>query len=184
MTFTNDEVRALRFLKQEFLAKGGRPKTMHDPVTKNGAVMDHLGLDEPQFREMMALFECRGIAKTVGSEDRRGHLHISPGIVGLVRQLDESACRAPENVPLFDGSPCEEHEVPAEFRDGGQPNGPVLTTSYLANNPKWLVSGPYLSKRYPKESKRIKVGREYAYRYDEVLKLRDRKNDIDEQREQ
>jgi hypothetical protein len=61
------------------------------------------------------------------------------------------------------GSRLDERAVPAQFREGGKPEGVVLTAPYLADNPNWLLNGPYLTKHFGSEpdkelKHRIKVG--------------------------
>ncbi len=75
--------------------------------------------------------------------------------------------------------------VPAAFREGGDPQGPVLTAPYLAKSPNWFLNGPYLTKHSGpgKElTTYIKVGRAKAYLYVELLVVRDRKTANDDRR--
>jgi hypothetical protein len=74
----------------------------------------------------------------------------------------------------------EEKDVPPDYREGGKPDGAVLTAPYLAESTNWLLSGSYLTKHFGSEpdrelKNRIKVGSAYAYCYVELLVLRDRK---------
>jgi hypothetical protein len=67
-------------------------------------------------------------------------------------------------------------DVPAAFREGGKPDGPVLTVYYLRAHVDWGLSGPYLAKHYGRElTTHVKVGRKKAYLYTELLHLRRRK---------
>jgi hypothetical protein len=80
------------------------------------------------------------------------------------------------------GTRLRSEDVPAEFRDGGQAGGDILTTSYLTERINWLLDGPYLSKHHGtgKElTTYIKIGRQHAYLYSELLVLRDRKTTHD-----
>ncbi len=86
--------------------------------------------------------------------------------------------------------PCGEEEkyteenAPPEYREGGRPDGAVLTVSYLTreDNDKWAPLWPPGKKRAPnlftrayqegKLTDRIKVGRAYAYQYKDLCALR------------
>jgi hypothetical protein len=73
----------------------------------------------------------------------------------------------------------DEKDVPADFREEGEPGGAVLTAPYLKDSPNWYLSGSDLTENYGKGktlTRRIKVGRAYAYQRMELLDLRDRKN--------
>jgi hypothetical protein len=85
--FNELEQRLLRFLQEEFLQKGSRPRTMLDPATKHGDVMAKFGLDLPQYREIIARLEPRGLVRGIALGRSYGHLQISPQIVDLVREL-------------------------------------------------------------------------------------------------
>ena len=74
-----------------------------------------------------------------------------------------------------EGSKFTEQDAPAEFREGGKPNGKVLTSSYLAETLDWSILGSYLSRNYgPGKplTTHIKVGRTKAYLFKEVAALR------------
>jgi hypothetical protein len=81
------------------------------------------------------------------------------------------------------GARVDEAEVPAEFREGGKPDGDILTTSYLASSPDWLLLGPYLSKHSKPGGIlttwiKVKIGKQKvqrAYLFTEVLELKHRK---------
>jgi hypothetical protein len=80
----------------------------------------------------------------------------------------------PEQLPL-EGTQLREEDVPAAFRDGGKPEGAVLTANYLEDALEWELLGPYLSKNYgPGKvlTTHIKVGRAKAYLFKEVSALR------------
>lgn len=93
------EQRVLRFLKEEFLKKGSAPATMRDPATMERDVMDVCDISPIQYREIMARLEHHGIAKPIAIGSKNGHVQISPMIIGVVRQLDETnALCKPRNV--------------------------------------------------------------------------------------
>jgi hypothetical protein len=78
---------------------------------------------------------------------------------------------------LPEGAKVTEIEVPAAYRDGGKPDGPVLSGPYLRgeSESEWNLLGPYLSKNYGKGktlTTHIKVGRAKAYLFKEVAALR------------
>jgi hypothetical protein len=76
---------------------------------------------------------------------------------------------------LPEGAKVTEAEVPAAYRDGGKPGGPVLTGPYLRGEAEWDLLGPYLSKNYGKGktlTTHIRVGRAKAYLFKEVAALR------------
>jgi hypothetical protein len=93
-----------------------------------------------------------------------------------------------EQLPVA-GTKFREEDVPADFREGGRPDGAVLTSPYLARSTNWLLNTSYLTKHFGPEpdkelKNRIKVGSAYAYRYVELLILRDHKDANAEQREE
>jgi hypothetical protein len=96
-SFNELEQRLLRFLRDEFLEKGGKPTTMRDSATMERDVMKQIGLDPPQYREIMARFEHHGIAKAIATGATSGHLQINPIVVDVVRQLDERAQQGKAN---------------------------------------------------------------------------------------
>jgi hypothetical protein len=80
-----------------------------------------------------------------------------------------------ESKLLPEGTKVREKEVPPEYRDGGKPEGAVLTTNYLRDNLDWDFRGPYLSGHYGPDkmlTTHIKVGRKKAYLFKEVAALR------------
>jgi hypothetical protein len=92
--------------------------------------------------------------------------------------------KSDEQLPV-EGAKFIEEEVPPSFREGGKPEGAVLTANYLADSLNWLLNGPYLTKHYGKElTTHIKVGRTKAYLYTELLVLRDRKTANEQAREE
>ncbi len=86
--FDDLERRVIGYLKQEFLEKGGRPKTFHDPVTYHRDVMSHCQLNVQQYREIVARLECQGIVEVVAIDAENGRLNINAGVVELARQLE------------------------------------------------------------------------------------------------
>lgn len=90
-SFNELEQRVLRFLEKEFLKKGGKPTTMRDPAMWERDVMEKCGLDQRQYREVMARFEHHMIAKAIAIGAINGHVHVYPAIVDIVHQLDEWA---------------------------------------------------------------------------------------------
>ena len=64
--------------------------------------------------------------------------------------------------------------LPAEYRDGGEADGEPLTPAFLKGQ-RFRLAGHKLTLAYNagKLKDRVKVGRPYAYRYLEVLALRD-----------
>jgi hypothetical protein len=105
-----------------------------------------------------------------------------PEIRATLRQVSE----APEEI-VAAGTNFKEHDVPAAYRDGGKPDGAVLTAAYLESKAEWDLRGPYLSKNYG-EGKLlttfIKVGRRHAYLYKEVAALRTSKTANQAEREE
>lgn len=92
-TFNELEQCLVRFLKQEFLEKGGRPQTMHDPATMHSDVMQKFGLDLARYREVMTRLEHLGIVRAIAIGAPNGHLQINRVVVEIVRQLDERAAQ-------------------------------------------------------------------------------------------
>jgi hypothetical protein len=70
-------------------------------------------------------------------------------------------------------------EVPAGLRELGQPDGPILITTYLAMKVAWNFSSVDLTKAYKAGdlTYRLKVGRTYAYLYTELCRLREKRAD-------
>jgi hypothetical protein len=76
-------------------------------------------------------------------------------------------------------------EVGREYREGGKPDGEILTAPHLKDSGNWCLSGSYIDKNFgPGKTltTRIKVDRAFAYLYRELLELRDKKtaNEKDE----
>jgi hypothetical protein len=92
-SFNELEQRLLRYLKQQFLDKGNRPPTMHDPAVMDAAVMEQFGFTPKVYRELLARLEHHGIVRGIATGAPNGHLHIQPKIVEIVRELDEHAAR-------------------------------------------------------------------------------------------
>ena len=67
-----------------------------------------------------------------------------------------------------------ESEIPAEYRDGGLPNGKPLTADIVSLPEKYNLSGPYLSKNY--RGPKIKWHKRFVYRHAEIAALSDRKS--------
>ena len=102
-----------------------------------------------------------------------------------VRDAMLPAKTQPADLPP-DGTKFKPEDVPAEYRDGGKPDGEILTVKYLENTSKWDLKGPYLSRNYGPDktlTSRIRVGKSYAYRHKEVAALRDIKTDYEAKRE-
>jgi len=94
-------------------------------------------------------------------------------------EAERQTADTPISLPS-EGSPYTEENAPPEFREGGKPNGAVLTGPYLKNSPNWVLGGSYLTKHYGEGKElttHIMVGRAKAYRYLELLVLRDRKTE-------
>lgn len=66
-------------------------------------------------------------------------------------------------------------DVPPELREGGKPDGEILTMPYLERTEKWYLKKSYVSRAFKKGALmyRLKVGAAYAYKYTEVAALRD-----------
>lgn len=86
----------------------------------------------------------------------------------------------------------DEADVPAEFRLDGTPNGKPLTPQLLKQE-NWGLTSTYITEAYDNKdilNIRIQVrtpkrGRNpYAYRYDEMLQLRERKTNRENQKEE
>ena len=118
-----------------------------------------------------------------------GNLECAETVIPTVRRLAAALDReseagagdkqTPEQMPLV-GTPFDEEDVPAWFRESGKPDGAVLTAPYLADNLNWYLKGSYLTKHFGEEpdkelKHRIKVGSAFAYCDTELLILRDRK---------
>jgi hypothetical protein len=186
--YTELEQRLLRFLKEEFLEKdnGGRMLDAFHPLTRHADVMAKFGLDVREYREVVTRLYCRGIIeRPIAIGTTYGHLIIKPMVVEVVGQLDDLTAQGKPGERPPEGAKVSEHDVPAEFRDGGRLDGAVLTAPYLKASPKWLLEGPYLTNHYGKElTTHIKVGHAKAYLYEELLILRARKTDNQAEREQ
>lgn len=89
VSFNALEQRLLRYLRQEFVEKGSKPQTMHDPATMHNDVMRTFGLNLSQYREVMARFERHGIVRAIAIGAPNGHLQIDPVVVEIVRVLDD-----------------------------------------------------------------------------------------------
>ena len=83
------EQRIVRYLCEEFRAKGNKPLTMLDPATTHVDVMEKFGLDHPQYRMVIAKLERLGIVQAIAVGRSYGHLRINPEIVDIVNSLDE-----------------------------------------------------------------------------------------------
>src|SRR6266851_8457623 len=94
LSFNELEQRLLRFLKEEFLEKGSRPPTMHDPATMHRDVMEKFRLDLTQYREVIARLQHHGIVRAIAIGAPNGHLQIDPVVVEMVRQLDDRAAQS------------------------------------------------------------------------------------------
>src|SRR5207248_748937 len=76
---------------------------------------------------------------------------------------------------LTAGTKVQEDDVPAAYREGGKPDGAILTAPYLEQSTDWLLLGPYLTRNYgPGKTltNYIQVGRARAYLFKEVAVLR------------
>jgi hypothetical protein len=85
-----------------------------------------------------------------------------------------------------EGAKYSKDDAPAAYREGGKPDGAVLTAPYLANSTNWVLKSPFLTKHYGPNKElttHIKVGRAKAYLYAELLVLRDHKTANEEKRE-
>jgi hypothetical protein len=175
VSFNELEQQVLRYLKEEFFKKGGRPQTMLDPDIRHQDVMQKFALDLPQYREVMARLEYHGIVRAIAIGTSYGHLQVNPIVVEIVRQLDE---HLPAN-----GATVRPEDVPAELRELGRPDGEILTATYLAENCDWNFSSPDLSKAYQAGvlTYRLKVGNQFAYRYTELCRLRVRRADREDE---
>jgi hypothetical protein len=58
-------------------------------------------------------------------------------------------------------------ETPAEYRDYARPNGIPLTAEYVSRSETYNLSPTYLS-NHKDEISRIKVGRAYVYKYEQI----------------
>ncbi len=61
-------------------------------------------------------------------------------------------------------------DVPAEYRDGGKPDGKPLTVAYVSKPETYKLSGSFLSKQSPK-LKTIKQGRSLVYTFVDIARL-------------
>jgi len=90
-------------------------------------------------------------------------------------ELPASANAVVTQSALENGSKVHPDDVPAEFREGGNRSGEILSSSYVLESEKW----PYFhhkkqftdAKAQGTLTKWIQVGRPYAYRYDELSAL-------------
>jgi len=87
--FNDLERSLLRFLKNEYVEKGGRPTHLSAPATLHRDVMQQFGLNLPQYREIIGRLESFGIVDAPTIEADNGCLHISSEIVEVVRRIDE-----------------------------------------------------------------------------------------------
>jgi hypothetical protein len=86
-----------------------------------------------------------------------------------------------------EGARFSEEDAPAAFREGGNPDGEVLTAPYLARTPEWDLRGSYITNHYGAGkplTTYIKVGRARAYLFKEVAALRFSKTAIQSKREE
>jgi len=96
----------LRFLKAEFLEKGERPATQHDPGILNREVKARFVMAHSEYKVMMTRFQALGIVdfSPFVMEDtatpNNGLLHVKPYVVEIVRQLDEEALRIKPAPPM------------------------------------------------------------------------------------
>jgi hypothetical protein len=80
----------------------------------------------------------------------------------------------PEN-----GAKVKPDDVPAECRERGQHEGAILDAPYLAETNAWNFTSVELTDAINSGelTYRIKVGRPYVYRYDELCKLREKRKE-------
>jgi len=83
-------------------------------------------------------------------------------------------------IPTIGAKYADESQVPAAFREGGKPDGKVLTVRYVEDSAKWRMLGPYISNNFGSDkplTTYVKVGRANVYLYAELLALRDKRDD-------
>lgn len=85
---TADEKKVIRFLEKQFLAIGGKPITMRDPVTTAEQVMKECGLDETSYRRIITRLEYLQFAKAVRPGNPDEWVKIFPSITDAVHQFD------------------------------------------------------------------------------------------------
>jgi hypothetical protein len=92
----------------------------------------------------------------------------------LARHAESGAQRLPAN-----GAKVKPEDVPAELRELGRADGPILTATYLATTGGWAISSVDLTKAFQTRelTYRVKVGNAYAYLYTELFRLRERRAD-------
>jgi len=151
--------------------RGGGPVVV-DWIAELGEEHAELAIEafreQPDFED--ALFDLRALIR---KESARASV-TTPHVV--------SAGRSPE---AGNGEVVEPHEqgsIPPEYRENEKKNGEPLTAPYLESNPQWDLPSHYLSRHYSADgtkrlTKRIKVGRAYAYMFEEVAALRRLKNE-------
>jgi len=93
----------------------------------------------------------------------------------------ERQIQALENIRLFLQAAAEskevadvevaEGEIPAAYREGGKPDGELLTVTYCSRFETYGLSGSDFSRDERARETRIKHGREYIYRFDVVAAM-------------
>jgi len=122
---------------------------------------------------LRALVEAkRALGAKVGGTSHQGRAE-------LARHAESGTPRMPANEAKV-----EPEDVPAELRELGRADGPILTATYLAMTGGWAISSADLTKAFQAHelTYRLKVGNTYAYLYTELFRLRarraDRKNEV------
>jgi hypothetical protein len=94
------------------------------------------------------------------------------GRAELARHAESGEQRLPANEAKV-----KPEDVPAELRELGRREGPVLTATYLAMTGGWEISSVELTKAFKARelTYRLKVGNAYAYLYTELFRLRERR---------
>jgi hypothetical protein len=120
-SFSEREIEVLRFLKEEFLAKGEKPQGMWDKANAiyHKEVRKKFGLSNVEYLEMIARFMALGIVDYNTSDTEQGIIHVHAGITEWMRQIDEEALR----------KKAERRDIVAEVK-------------------KWAASKPYLAYPY------------------------------------
>jgi hypothetical protein len=136
---------------------------------------------------LRAALDVGGDAPVTAEEVRRIQTNMPKDLgvlaaVGMVRRLQEWARNLVANMSGEQRLPANEAQVqhadvPAEFRELGRADGPVLSSTYLAATGGWDFSSAELTKAYQDKelTYRLKVGRAYAYLYTELFRLREKR---------
>jgi hypothetical protein len=129
----------------------------------------------PDLQEALTDLKTAGLVKVeAGNMIDPQRLHLTRS--GAWHWLEAKSKTGDQGLPANEAK-VKPEDVPAALREGGQPNGQILTASYLGKNVSWDFSSTELTKanKAGELTYRLKIGRAYAYLYAELCTLRDKR---------